>query len=79
MLQVEARLRQLEGRELEGDAVIHTPSGPSKYDSSKSDGSLVAVTPASYNADADVAMDDTPAPENGASDKKKKVRCMHGH
>ena len=78
-VQVEARLRQLEGRELEGDAIMHTPSGPSKYDSSKPDGSLVAVTPATYNADADVAMDETPAAENGSEKKKKKVRCMHDH
>jgi hypothetical protein len=60
-----------------------TPSGPSKYDSSRPDGSTVAVTPITYNADADVVMDEPadhqppetaepPAPANGDSEKKKK-------
>lgn len=81
-MQVEARLRQLEGRELEGDAIMYTPGGPSKHDSGKPDGSLVAVTPVAYNADADVAMDEPAeeAPNGGTEKKKKKVRlvfCEH--
>lgn len=71
-LQIEARLRQLEGRALEGEAVIVPARGPAKYDSSKPDGGMLSSVPATYNTGADVAMDD--AEDGGKEEKKKKVR-----
>lgn len=68
-VQIEARLRQLEGRALEGEAVVVPARGPAKYDSSKPDGGALASAPATYNTGADVAMDDAA----DKAEKKKKV------
>lgn len=67
---VEARLRQMEGHEAEGGSVAKAAGGPAKYDGAKANGSAIEVTAATYNADADVQMDE------GAAEKpkKKKVR-----
>lgn len=76
---VEARLRQMEGHELESASVARAPGGPEKYDASKANGSAISVTPAAYNADADVQMDegDAAAPEEPKKKKKsKKVRTV---
>lgn len=55
--QVEARLRQLEGKTLADEGA--KPKGkeqPGKYDKTKANGSAVAAAPKAYNADADVAV-----------------------
>lgn len=73
--QVEARLRQLEGKVLGGEAGKSTgKEQPAKYDKTKQ-GSTPGLASAakSYNADADVAMAD-------ASEKKKVSRaCTHAN
>lgn len=72
-VQIEARLRQLEGRALEAEAVVVPAQGPAKYDSSKPDGGMLSAVPATYNTGADVAMDD--AEDGLKTEKKKKVCC----
>jgi hypothetical protein len=57
LLQVEARLRILEGRVLEMDSVQLTPGGPAQYDKSRGSGGLLMATPAAYSTDADLQMD----------------------
>jgi hypothetical protein len=74
-LQVEARLRQLEGREHEVEAVTRTPSGPAKYDSMKAEGGLMEATPATYNTDADIVMKTETQETNGEA-KAGKVRPL---
>lgn len=73
-MQIEARLRQLEGRSLESEAVVIAGSGPAKYDSSKPDGGMLATVPATYNTAADVAMDTKEDGNDGAEAGKKKKK-----
>jgi nucleolar protein 58 len=69
MLQVEARLRQLEGKVLGAEAGKSTgKEQPGKYDKARQGATpALATAPKAYNADADVAMTD-------ASEKKKVSR-----
>ena len=73
-LQVEARLRQLEGK-MGGEAAM--PRGlpsPQKYDAARqSTGGALLAAPQAYNADADVAME-----VNGKKEKKKKKKEVDG-
>lgn len=58
-LQVEARLRQLEGKALATDgAGARGKEQASKYDKAKADGGALAAPTKAYNADADVQMPD---------------------
>lgn len=68
--QVEARLRQLEGRALAGDsATPRADKGETpKYDAARQSGAKgLAATPKAYNADGDVV-----AEANGKKEKKEK-------
>ena len=78
-MQVEARMRQLEGRQLAVEGA--KPKGkeqPAKYDKTKQGGAngALAAVPKAYNADADV-----PAAVEAAPEEKKKVSvriAVHG-
>ena len=65
-VQVEARLRQLEGKEGGGSGAPRGLPSAQKYDSSRQNGTA-AATPKAYNADADVEMTDK-------KEKKKKKK-----
>ena len=67
MLQVEARLRQLEGRDLGAAAIGGTPGGPAKYDKSRASGSMLASAQPAYATDADMQLGDG-EPANGATE-----------
>jgi hypothetical protein len=74
--QVEARLRQLEGRQLGSEAA--KPRGvaqPQKYDAARQSGASAALLtqPKTYNPDADVTAD-----AEGKSGKKKKKEVRVG-
>lgn len=75
-MQVEARLRQLEGRQLAAEAA--KPRGlpnPEKYDAGRQSGNAAIVsTPQAYNADADVAMNGTDKKEKKKKDKEEKKK-----
>lgn len=60
-MQVEARVRQLEGRDLGAAAVAANPGGPAKYDKSRSAGLLLASTQPAYATDADMQLGDDDA------------------
>lgn len=67
--QVEARLRQLEGKQLAGEAAKPRGlPGADKYEPARQGGAAALLAaPKAYNADADVA------PADGEKKKKKKV------
>ena len=69
--QVEARLRQLEGRTLAsaGGAGLKAKAQPTKYDSSRPDGAALAARPAGYDDAGDVA-----AAKKDKKEKKDKKR-----
>jgi hypothetical protein len=74
LLQVEARLRQLEGKTLATEgAKPKVKEQPAKYDKTKQNGSLPSV-PKAYNADADVAM-----PEQPSKKVSRVYRRQHWH
>ena len=77
-MQVETRLRQLEGKMLAlGSGVARGKASPPKYDPARQGaaGAALLTQPKAYNADADVTADAGKAKK----EKKKKVRKpMHG-
>lgn len=74
MTQVEARLRQLEGKMGVESAMPRGLPGPQKYDAARqSTGGALVAAPQAYNADADVAME-----VNGKKEKKKKKKEADG-
>jgi hypothetical protein len=71
-MQVEARMRQMEGRDLASDSVTKTPGGPTKYDKARANGGLLASTPAAYSTDVDLQIKATEACVHDALAKKSK-------
>lgn len=75
-MQVEARLRQLEGKQLAGEAA--RPRGlpdAEKYDAARQGAASAQLSQhKAYNADGDVASD-AGAAKLEKKTKKKKVRC----
>ena len=69
-MQVEARLRQLEGKTDEA-AVPRGLANPTKYNPSEQNG-ILAAAPVAYNADADIALGDKKKEKKDKKEKKEK-------
>ena len=73
LLQVEARLRQLEGR-APASAGLKARAQPTKYDAARPDGGALASRPAGYDDAGDVTTPKKDKKDKKDKDKKDKKR-----
>lgn len=72
-MQVEARLRQLEGKALGALSARKTGSNPQKYDKFRSsDSPGMITTPRAYNVEGDIAMETPKSKEKSSKTEKEK-------